>query len=128
SLSEPALMPRGSSSSHNRVMRLVLGPIAILVLVWAMIHSGRVAISRIFVKYGLTVLNTAPADAVAAIDTSIGMTPTDAEVHYTRGALANQMQDNTTALKEFEQAVSLRPRDYYLWLELGLTRDRLGDQ
>src|SRR5439155_18383013 len=75
-----------------------------------------------------TLLNTAPADAVAAIDTSIGMTPTDAEVHYTRGALANQMQDNTTALKEFEQAVSLRPRDYYLWLELGLTRDRLGDQ
>ena len=67
-------------------------------------------------------------DAVAAIDTSIGMTPTDAEVHYTRGALANQMQDNTTALKEFEQAVSLRPRDYYLWLELALTRDRLGDQ
>src|SRR2546430_3850469 len=31
------------------------------------------------------------------------------------------------ALPELELAVSLRPRDYYLWLELGLTRDELGD-
>lgn len=112
----------------SRAVRLVVGLVTMLVLGWAMFYSGRVAISRVLVKYAIIILRTGPADAIATVDTSLGMMPKDAEVHYTRGALANEVQEPATALREFELAVSLRPRDYYLWIELGLTRDQLGDQ
>ena len=99
-----------------------------LVFGWSMVQSGRIAIARIFTKYETTVVSTAPADAAAAADNSVAMTPLDAEVHYTRGAVATYRQDTPTALKEYEEAVSLRPRDYYFWVELGLARDDSGDQ
>lgn len=32
------------------------------------------------------------------------------------------------SVKEYERATALRPRDYFLWLELGRARDQAGDQ
>ena len=32
------------------------------------------------------------------------------------------------AVTEFQRAVQLRPRDYYLWMLLGVTEDQNGDQ
>lgn len=121
-------MSQPLAMTNTRSVRLVVGGLAIVLFAWAMIHSGRIAISRIFVKFATTVLSTAQADAAAAVDTSVQMTPNDAEVHYTRGAVATFGQDYNTALRELELAVSLRPRDYYFWLDLGLVRDRVGDQ
>lgn len=112
----------------NRLFRLGLGLLLILTFSWSMIQSGRIAISRIFTKFGTTVLSTAPADAAAAVATSASMTPKDAEVHYTRGAVATYQQETAVAIREYEQAISLRPKDYYFWLELGLARDVAGDQ
>jgi len=106
----------------------VIALVAIVVFAWAMIHSGRVAMARIFLKYSTTVINTSPADAMVAANSSLQSTPNDPEAHYTRGAVANQLQDSQVAVAEFERAVSLRPRDYYLWIELGLARDDVGDQ
>jgi plasmid stability protein len=113
---------------RNRVVRLVLGLAAIGLLGWAMLYSGRVAVARGLTKYAGTILTSAPADALATIDSGVAMTPRDAEIHYTRGIVANQINEPATALREFEQAVSLRPRDYSIWIELGLVRDQLGDQ
>jgi len=113
---------------QSRVPRSVVCGLAMIVFAWAMINSGRTAVSRVFIKYGTTVLNTAPADAAAAVNSSVEMTPNDAEVHYTRSAVATFTRDSALALREIEQAVRLRPRDYYLWLELGLARDEAGDQ
>lgn len=113
------------SESHpamRRSLHIVLSLLAVVALAWAMLYSGRVAISRIFVKYGTTVAD------IAAIDTAIGLTPNDAESHYARGALSNYLEQPAEALKELELAVSLRPHDYYFWLELGMTRDQLGNQ
>jgi len=84
--------------------------------------------ARIFLKFSTTIINTSPADAMAATNSSLQSTPNDPEAHYTRGAVANQLEDSQVALAEFERAVSLRPRDYYLWIELGLARDNVGDQ
>lgn len=103
-------------------MQLVLSGVTLIALVWAMLYSGRVAISRIFVKYGTTVGD------ITAIDSAIGMTPMDAEAHFAHGALSNYLEEPADALKELELAVSLRPHDYDFWLELGMTRDQLGDQ
>jgi tetratricopeptide (TPR) repeat protein len=106
----------------RRALQIVLGGVTIIILIWAMLFSGRVAISRIFLKYGTTALDS------TAIDTAIGLTPNDAEVHYARGALFDYFRESDAALKEFELAVSLRPRDYYFWQELGKTREQVGDQ
>jgi Tetratricopeptide repeat len=113
---------------ESSLVRLILGAIAIVALCWAMIASGRIAISRIFVKFATTILSQAPEDAEAAADSSISSTPKDAEAHWTRGIVANYMRSGPAALREFELAVSLRPRDYYLWLELGLAQDQEGNQ
>lgn len=115
-------MQTEQTQATRRPLRIVLSGVTVIALVWVMLYSGRVAISRILVKYGTTVADT------AAIDTAIGLTPSDAEAHYARGALANYLQQPADALKELELAVSLRPHDYYFWLELGMTRDQLGDQ
>lgn len=106
----------------RRAIQIVLGGLTIVFLIWAMLYSGRVSISRIFMKYGTTVLDS------TAVDTAIGLTPNDAEAHYARGTLFNYFQEPGAALKELELAVSLRPRDYYLWQELGMTREQVGDQ
>ena len=110
---------------HNqiryRVIQILVGVIAMITLVAALWGSGRVALSRMMVKYAETVGDP------AAADTAVGLTPSDAEAHYARAALSNYLNQQAAALNELELAVSLRPRDYYLWLELGLTRDELGD-
>src|SRR5947207_1390583 len=121
-------MLRTATVLDNRLVRLAVALVMMLVFGWSMVQSGRIAIARIFTKYETTVVSTAPADAAAAADNSVAMTPLDAEVHYTRGAVATYRQDTPTALKEYEEAVSLRPRDYYFWVELGLARDDSGDQ
>ena len=115
-------MPTENNNVGGRAMRIVAGAATMIILVCAMLYSGRVTIARIFVKYATTV-----ADPAAA-DTAIGLTPKDAEVHYARGALSNYLRQPDAAVKELELAVSLRPQDYYLWLDLGMTRDQVGDQ
>jgi tetratricopeptide (TPR) repeat protein len=106
----------------RRGLQIVLAGVTIITLVWAMFYSGRVAFSTIFMKYGTAVLDT------TAVDTAMGLTPNDAEVHYARGALFNYFREPDAALKELELAVSLRPRDYYFWQELGMTREQVADQ
>lgn len=106
---------------NSRSRRMIVSVVALSLCLWALWASGRTAASRVLVKYGMSIAN-APA-----LDTAIRLTPTDAEGHYGRGALSNYLAQPAQALSEFELAVSLRPRDYALWLELGMTRDQLDD-
>ena len=105
----------------GRGLRALASALAIVAFAWAMLASARIALSRLLVKYGTTV-----ADA-AAIDAATNLTPADAEAHYAGAALSSYQGKPIEALKEFEVAVNLRPRDYYLWLQLGMTRDQLDD-
>jgi hypothetical protein len=106
---------------RKRSVRTLASVVAMLFCVWAMWFSGRVAFSRLLARYGTIVAN------VSALNAATGLTPSDAETHYARAALSNNMGQPAEALREMELAVSLRPRDYDLWLELGMTRDELGD-
>lgn len=51
----------------------------------------------------------------------------DAETHFNRASLLRADGLSAQALAEFERAVSLRPRDYYLWMELALAREEMND-
>lgn len=95
--------------------------IVIVACVWALCASGRIGLSRLLVKYGMARANA------EALDAAIRLTPIDAEAHYGKAGLANFLRQPADALTELELAVSLRPRDYALWLDLGMTRDELAD-
>jgi Tetratricopeptide repeat len=110
------------NSNARRGVRTALGLFAIVALALAVFSSGRIALSRILVAYGRAV-----SDGLV-IDTAISLAPADAETHYARAAVANDQSDPAAALPELELAASLRPRDYAVWFDLGMTRDQLGNQ
>ena len=106
---------------HRRSVRVLLSFVAFLACVWGFWASGRTALARLLVKSGTASVNP------GALETAIRLTPADAEGHYARAELSNYLGQTAEALSEMELAVSLRPRDYALWLELGMTRDQLED-
>ncbi|HKZ77737.1 MAG TPA: tetratricopeptide repeat protein [Pyrinomonadaceae bacterium] len=88
---------------------------------WVIGLSARVALSKIFITYAAKMGN------LAAANESVRLAPSDAESHFVRAEVLKFSGAANDALAELERAVALRPRDYYLWLELGLTRDELDD-
>ena len=90
-------------------------------LIWGIWSSLRFGYSRLLVEYAMT------ANSLAAGEAAIRLEPADAEAAFARGSLLKLSGQAERSLADFERAVSLRPRDYYLWLELGLVRDEVGD-
>jgi Tfp pilus assembly protein PilF len=64
----------------------------------------------------------------AAADRAVSLSPSDAETHASRGGVLQRTDDYPRAVTEFQRAVALRPRDYYLWMMLGVTEDQNGNQ
>jgi Flp pilus assembly protein TadD len=52
----------------------------------------------------------------------------DPETHAARGAVLQRTGDYAGACRELERAIQLRPRDYFLWMLLGVSRDLNSDQ
>jgi tetratricopeptide (TPR) repeat protein len=63
-----------------------------------------------------------------AADRAVSLSPADAETHAARGGVLQRTEDYPRAVMEFQRAIQLRPRDYYLWMLLGVTADQNGDQ
>lgn len=72
-------------------------------------------------RYALT------ANSIEAADAAVQFAPSDPEVHRARAAVFTRLQKPDEAAKSLEKAVALRYRDDYLWIELGNTREELGD-
>ena len=83
--------------------------------------AARIGYSRLLGKYAVA------AGSPVAADQAVRLAPSDPEVHRARARLLNQLNRHAEARKSFEIALSLRYRDDYLWLELGATREELGD-
>ena len=83
--------------------------------------SARIAVSRLLSKYG-SILNSVPAARQAVF-----LTPMDPEAHRSLAAALRFDDDLAAAVKEYEIAASLRPRDDLIWLDLGTVRDELDD-
>jgi len=65
---------------------------------------------------------------MTAADEAVLLAPSDPEAHFARGLAATNAGALDEAIREYERAVALRPRDYYLWLVLADVRDQSGDQ
>lgn len=65
---------------------------------------------------------------IAIANEAVRLTPSDPDAHRAKAIVFRQLRMYQNAKDELEIATSLRPRDDYLWLELGELRDELNDQ
>src|SRR5258707_4605443 len=102
--------------------RVIIAALASAALAWA---AGQAASTGWARTLGEDADRT---DDAAAADRAVSLSPSDAETHAVRGEVLQRIDDCPRAVAEFQRAVQLRPRDYYLWMMLGVTEDQNGDQ
>ena len=95
--------------------------LAIALCLFLIQASARFGVSRIFTRYALA------TNSIEGADEAAQLTPSDPEAHRARATVLNRLQKPDEAAKSLEKATSLRYRDDYLWIELGNTREELGD-
>jgi len=114
------------SIPKNRVLqnalRILCGFIFILIFCTAIWATIKVGVSRLFSFYGEGTGREQP------LSLAVQITPGDPEVHNTRALVLQDAGNLNEAIKEFERAAALRPRDFILWQRLGLARDRADDE
>jgi tetratricopeptide (TPR) repeat protein len=102
-------------------MRIGLSLLAIALCLFLIQASARFGFSRLLTRYALITHSTSVADAAVNVNAS------DPDAHRARAAAYNSEQRQAEAAQSLESAVALRYRDDYLWIELGNTREDLGD-
>src|SRR6185369_5090313 len=83
--------------------------------------SARFGVSRIFTRAALA------TNSIEGADAAVQLTPSDPEAHRARATVLNRLQKPDEAARSLEIATALRYRDDYLWIDLGNTREELGD-
>src|SRR5256885_4693748 len=97
----------------------IVGAVVCALGIW---ESARIGFARTAAQNALRTNNAAIADS------AVRRLPNDAEVHSARGIVLERTESYADACRELERAIQLRPRDYFLWLMLGVTRDLNDDQ
>jgi thioredoxin-like negative regulator of GroEL len=100
----------------------LIGIVGILLCALAIWESARIGFARTYAIRALT------SNGVITAEASVRKLPNDAEVHAARGIVLQRTDDYAEGCRELERAVQLRPRDYFLWMMLGVTRDLNDDQ
>lgn len=119
-------MPAQSLSSQ-KTTRFVVAVIGLLICLWGIWNAGRAGLSRLLSKYALmTTATTTPL--LSPADKSVSLTPGDPEAHFSRAVVLWNLGQTSEAVAEYERAAALRPRDYYLWLLLGNSREQTDEE
>lgn len=113
--------PRAGGIGETQTARLVILVLGLLACFWGMWTSGREGLSQLFAGHSLM------TERLEEADRAVKLNPTIPEAHYVRASLLYKRDELVEAVKAFERAVALRPRDYALWLELGRARDQASD-
>ena len=103
------------------VVGLLLTLAGVAACLWGAWEAWREGSAQFFASYG------AATNQLETVDRAARLGPTIPEVHYARASLLADRGETAGAVRAYERAVALRPRDYALWLELGRARDRAGD-
>jgi len=83
--------------------------------------AARIGFSRLLTRYALT------TNSLPAADQAVQLTPADPEAHRARALILNRLRRPDEAVASLELASSLRNGSEDLWIELGNTREELGD-
>ena len=102
-------------------MRVALSVLGILCCLFLIQASARFGVSRMFTRYALAM------NSIEGADQAVQLGPSDSEAHRARATIFNRLQKPDEAAKSLERATALRYRDDYLWIDLGNTREELGD-
>lgn len=97
---------------------IAIGVLACLLGIWLSVTEG---LAQLFAR------RSALAEQLEPANRAIKLNSSNPEAHYARAKLLAESGDFSNSIKAYERAVTLRPDDYALWLELGLARDRSGD-
>ena len=118
--------------------RIFIALVASFLCCWGIWQAARVGFARTLGEYAaldrrdnaanVIAKLAAVTDAKSAADKVVGILPGDAESHFARAEVLQHFGDYAPAREEYEAAVQLRPRDYYLWMLLGVSRDQNQDQ
>lgn len=100
--------------------RFAIAAIAILACVLSIITTARFGFSKILGRYALM------SNSIAVANEAVRLAPSDPQAHQARSIVLNNLRLTSEAAQEMETAVSLRPHDDYLWLELGNLREATG--
>src|SRR5947207_12403644 len=103
----------------KRVTIAVLATAACCVGLW---QAARIARARTLAQDALR------TNDISYADRAVGLVANDAETHAARGSVLQRAGDYAAACRELERAIQLRPRDYFLWILLGVSRDLNNDQ
>ena len=114
-------MTRKKSGFASLSSAVVFRLFAIALCLFLIQASARFGFSRLLTRYALITHASTVADA------AVQLNPSDPEAHRARAAAYNYEQRHDEAARSLESAVALRSRDDYLWIELGNTREDLGD-
>src|ERR1700752_5073404 len=102
--------------------RLIIATIGVLGWAFGMWQA-------ITIGYARTLAHAAAqTNDVAAVEKAVRWAPRDAEPQSVRGLVLQRIGNYPDSSVALERAVQLRPRDYFLWLLLGVTRDLNRDQ
>jgi len=113
---------KSPSSIYQRFIRPVVASLCLALCLFCGWMAFRVGLSRMFSVYA------AKVGSLDAAETAARATPSDPQARFVHAALLKEYGKLDEAVREYEQAVMLRPRDYVMWLELGLARDQNEDQ
>ncbi|MGI8897567.1 MAG: tetratricopeptide repeat protein [Pyrinomonadaceae bacterium] len=105
----------------KRAPRLVLLPALALVFVFVFWIAAKVGFSRLLGRYASITGNLEIAGR------AVSLSPSDPESHRIKAAVLYRLKQLPQAAAELELALSLRPRDDALWLQLATLRDQLED-
>lgn len=119
--SNPNPMEKYSASVSQRALRAVFSMTLVVISVLVFWSAAKTGVSRFLGKYAVIAADLGVAERAAS------MSPSDPETHRIRAAVFHKLKGLPQAAAELELAISLRPRDDSLWLQLGLLRDELGD-
>lgn len=95
--------------------------LAIALCLFLIQASARFGMSRLFARLAVA------TNSIDAADIAVQIAPSDPDAQRTRATIFNRQQNPDEAAKSLESAIALRYRDDYLWIELGNTREELGD-
>ena len=110
------------NGNHLTARRTIIAVISAALCGWAVWQSARIGVARTASR------NWRMTGEPGGVDRAVSLSPADAEVHFTRGDIMQRSQNHEQARMEFERAVQLRPRDYFLWTVLGVARDADRDR
>ena len=114
-------MPKDSRSLLPRSPQLVVALILALVCVLVFWNAAKAGFSRFLGKYVAITGDLRIAERVVALS------PSDPEAHRVKATSLYKLRGLPQAAAELEVALSLRPRDDALWLQLAMLRDELDD-